>query len=529
MPIKKDISKNKPPKPPESRHALDVAIDSFFDNDARLRTAMSRNMKVRNAQSQKVAARVKEAFGNFSPSKYSAEERASRHFVGPGDDVEAVKRKVLNRGVEAFRASTQQRALRVHLDSELGRRIKAKEGGSVERLDLGELIAQLQSQAAGPIHATPASAFTQCRAEQEAQRRIDAVMGTGKSEPPGTVTPAPASTEPAPKLDADAFVSQQVRTQMGTATSPEEQLLFSVPTRANPQQTAQAIQTFELRAGPADVTSYHDFNSLQIAFEHVWAEIFDGRLAKLGQELYHEYVKLQEFVGAPAGDRRVDTIDDLKALMDEIRALGRLSNADTPADLRPSEADAGSTSAPLSTETIVDGVQTALDPASVVTNAIGNDTVAAIINPGGAIINVIADLIKGTPQVKWSSFPGPLPGNGGMITATIEHGVVPEGTVEIVLQTAATAHGWKGLHFFEVDSNNRPTSGFWIANDPRDPGVWQKDSYNRLPLYTSQLVYGILEFWHEGYFTVHGPCYVMANLGEKLTDRSRVTFTWTKD
>lgn len=520
---------SKPPVPPKSKHPVDNAVDTFFENDLRLRAAMSRNLKERSATTLKDATRAKNAFVRFAPSKYSVEERARRNFVGPDGDADAVKRSVLDKGVSAIRATAPQRAMRIHLDSELGKRIKGNGGVITERLGLGEFITHLQSRISGPVTASTGPAFTKCRAEREAQRRLNEVLGVNDAVDPLIETPPTATDKVAANLDTDQFVSQQVRTQMKTATSPEEQLLFAVPSRASPAQTDKAIETFELRAGPADVTSYHDFNNLQIAFEHVWAEIFDGRLGKLGQELYNEYVKLQEFVGVPATDRNIDTIDDLKALMDEIRELGRLTNESTPTDLRPPDGADTTTTAPITTDTVVDVVQTVLDPASVLTDAIGNETVAAILNPAGALIGAIADLIKGTPQIKWASFPGPLPGNADKITVTIEQDVAPVGVVEIELQTGPNTHGWKGIHFVEFDDKNRPTPGFWIANDPRDPGVWSKTSFNRLPLFTPQVLNGMLEFWHEGIFSIHARCYVIAGLAEKLKDRARVTFTWTKD
>ena len=54
---------------------------------------------------------------------------------------------------------------------------------------------------------------------------------------------------------------------------------------------AGLLDTFELRPGPSDVTSYHDFSTLQIAFENVWTQIFDGELEALGRKVYREYVR----------------------------------------------------------------------------------------------------------------------------------------------------------------------------------------------------------------------------------------------
>jgi hypothetical protein len=58
---------------------------------------------------------------------------------------------------------------------------------------------------------------------------------------------------------------------MGTATSPESRLQYSIPDRSNQMgKIREDIKNFELRSGPSDVTSYHDFYNLQMAFENIW-------------------------------------------------------------------------------------------------------------------------------------------------------------------------------------------------------------------------------------------------------------------
>lgn len=516
----------------EATHPIDTAVDTFFRNDQRVRAAMSRNLKERGAATLEVAGRAKAAFAKFEPSKYSPEERARRNFVPADESSARTTREVVDKGIAVIRATAPRRSLKIHLDGGLEKLIDkgSRRGATVGRMPLGDLMEYVTARMAGPVGALSGAAFTECRAEREAQRRLDEILGDVDTEDPELdSTPGTVDADGTAALEADELVSEQVQTQMKTATSPEEKLRFAVPSRSDPKQTDKAIETFELRAGPADVTSYHDFNNLQIAFEHVWTEIFDGRLGKLGQELFHEYVKLQEFIGVAPEDRSIDTIDDLKQLMDEIRELSKLTNEATPAQLQPPGESTGSTTPANTTDVVVDVVTTILDPASVVTNAIGDETVAAILNPAGAIIGAIADLIKGLPQIKWASFPGPLPGNADMISVTVEPNAVPAGTVEIVLLTGPNTRGWKGLKFTELDANKRPMNPFWIANDPNDRGVWNTDAYNRLPLYTGQVANAYLEFWHEGIASIHAACYVMDALSEKLTDRTRVTFTWTKD
>jgi len=525
--------KPRDPKPTDAAdaadHPIDVAVDRFFKNDARVREAVSRNLKERGAATLEVAGRAKAAFASFAPTKYSTEERERRNFVPADADAAPAVRAVLDKGIEAMRASVPRRALKIQVGGALEQMIEPSGGAGARRVALGEFLQYVTLRIDGPLNAASGSAITECRAEREAQRRLDDVLGEDGDADPALDPASPAVTTPAAtEMTPDAFVNAHVQTQMNTATSPEERLRFAVPSRSDPKQTDKAIETFELRAGPADVTSYHDFNNLQIAFDHVWTEIFDGRLSKLGQELYHEYVKLQEFIGVAPEDRSIDTLDDLKRLMDEIRELSRITTEATPAQLQPPGEPAGSTPSANTTDTVVDVVTTVLDPASVITDAIGDETIAAILNPAGAIINAIGDLIKGLPQIRWSSFSGPLPG-GGRISATIEANAVPAGEVEIVLLTGPNTRGWKGIKFTELDANKRPKNPYWIANDPNDVGVWSRNSYNRLPLYTPQMASSYLEFWHEGIFSIHAACYVMDALSEKLTDRTRVTFNWTKD
>ena len=127
----------------------------------------------------------------------------------------------------------------------------------------------------------------------------------------------------------------------------------------------------------------------------------------------------------------------------------------------------------------MDAVKTVLDPASLIADAIGDETVAAIVDPAGALIDAIGDLIRGVPQIKWSSFPGPLPGNADLIQVDVQENVASVGEVEIELKTSSNTHGWKGIAFTEFDENNKVKSAFKISNDPNDQDVWNRAQYNR--------------------------------------------------
>jgi hypothetical protein len=269
---------------------INKAVDTFFKNNDSVRAALSRNLKERAAVSLKAADKAKAAFAQFVPSKYSHAERTRRNFVLPEANSVRTTRAVVDKGVEAIRASAPSRAMKIHVEGGLKDIVDTKggKGSVVGKLALADLMAYVAAKTSSTLTLNADPAFTECQAEMEAQRRLDQVMGNDDNVPaPGVDVPL-AEAGDAAALTADALVNQQVGTQMATATSPESRVAFNVPARSNVEQTGKSIETFELRAGPADVTSYHDFNNLQIAFEHVWTEIFDGRLKALGEELYHE-------------------------------------------------------------------------------------------------------------------------------------------------------------------------------------------------------------------------------------------------
>ncbi|WP_143326030.1 hypothetical protein, partial [Paraburkholderia ribeironis] len=88
----------------------------------------------------------------------------------------------------------------------------------------------------------------------------------------------PASSDPS-KLVAD-----NIDLLFAKVTAPESSVDFSVPSRPSlgdingtvdqsGNTVPGSVDTFELRTGPTDVDSYHDFYRLQMAFEDVWQEL----------------------------------------------------------------------------------------------------------------------------------------------------------------------------------------------------------------------------------------------------------------
>jgi hypothetical protein len=370
----------------------------------------------------------------------------------------------------------------------------------------------------------------QCRAEAAAAELIRK-LGGGNGAPP-QIAGEPDDDHPissnGARVKTRPFVNDHVRTLMSTVTSPEEKLLVNLdPQRATLANTEHAVDTFQLRAGASDVTSYHDFNTLQIAFRHVWTEVFDHELKRMGQELFEEYVRLKDFTGLDDGkDDPISTVDDLSRLIGEIKDLSRITSAELPGG-KSTGRDGTARDVPGGAKDLRDNLVY-----DVLTGGfIEDDALRWILNPAGAAVDFLGDLFAGKQQVSWSSFGSDrtLPGGIDVISTTFEENAVDAGTVEIVLTTSADAATWKGIDFTELDQTGRPLNVFKIANDPRDRGVWDPNNYNRLPLYTQQIRNGILDFGKEIMFGAHKAHYFLIGLDEKLKDRTRVTFNWEKD
>ena len=162
-----------------------------------------------------------------------------------------------------------------------------------------------------PVASARFAATATCGVDDEIEARLGQIENGQPVAPPadsdtGTNTDGDTN-DAAPEADVDEpttdeVVKAKVTLLMDTVVSPEKPIRIDPPEHPVDAKVIQSsIKSFELRDGPADVTSYHDFNSLQIAFRHVWTEVFDTELEALGKELYQEFVKLKDFSGLDNG------------------------------------------------------------------------------------------------------------------------------------------------------------------------------------------------------------------------------------
>ena len=83
----------------------------------------------------------------------------------------------------------------------------------------------------------------------------------------------------------------------------------------------QRLKSIAIGPGPADVTSYHDADVLQLALPHISTELFDDALVERGRELYAEVVRVSQSLGVQPYTDAIDDILKLEELIGEARGL----------------------------------------------------------------------------------------------------------------------------------------------------------------------------------------------------------------
>lgn len=414
----------------EHNPPIQDVVGAIFQNNSNVRQAIADNLRERSTEAKAFTSRARKAFAGFKPGK----DQQHANYVKPGVDFAPTQEAVLTRGLDAFRNSTTPRSLKLAKSAELDKLIEAaptNDDSIHGRIALSHLISHIEAKFIRSVARD--TVIASCKAEIEAEKRMKEIMDLTPAVPGSS----PAGTDPLrspdknleePASDASLIsaklVQKNVNLQMDRATSPESELVYSVPAHSDQMKDKHDKPTFELREGASDVTSFHDFHNLQIAFEDVWTEMFDDQLAVLGRQLFEEYVRLKDFNGMDNGqDLAINTIDDLRHFMDEIRDFSRLTTDSLPPALQP-------------------------PPGS---NGRSQNVIDKIVNDGGKVIKDVVDTLTGQNQeggLTLDSFKAPLP-LGDFINCTIEldRDDVPDTMVMIVLEAGSSIHGNIGLDF----------------------------------------------------------------------------------
>lgn len=513
-----------------SKTPIPSAIDTVFQNDNIARETLAKNLKARSTDSNALIERAHKVFSGFNPSRFSPVVLDGPNYLGPTDDLTKQQLTLFKNGLKSIQISKVNHSIRLAAPEGMSKVIsktRSNTGVVVHKMNVDNLVTYINSKSQGRDFFAKDSVFTKCTAEIEAEEIANQILNSKNNFPLNTSnSPASSNTssedDASIEVDSDALhltssklVKEKVDLQMDTVTSPESQLRWNVPNRSiqkagrdniqlnrsNQQDIHENIQKFELRSGPSDVTSYHDFYSLQIAFESIWTEMFDGQLANLGKELYMEYVKFKNFSGGyDEPDPIISSIDELKQFMAKVKGFAQLTIEQIPPGLKPDAGGSTTKDGSGGTDDLVKIAKTVFLPWEV------------------KAFEAFAEWTGGVGYtLMWESFETSLPG-GDKIDVTILNDVVDPLHVRFVLESPSWS--WKKRITFtdvstdgQTDIYNYPPSGSAVIESSMD-------------IDASLMGRGMLTFTWETTPGISVKVYKLADLGRKLRGGSKVTFNW---
>ena len=99
-------------------------------------------------------------------------------------------------------------------------------------------------------------------------------------------------------------------------------------------QLHDTIDQLQLSGGPANVSSFHDFQTLQFAFPSVWTEAFDESVKQHVEKLYDTHVQLHEEYGVTLPSLvEFDEIADINAFLNELERSSEMLLEPVPKDV----------------------------------------------------------------------------------------------------------------------------------------------------------------------------------------------------
>jgi hypothetical protein len=237
----------------------------------------------------------------------SENDRLNPYFVEKDEDIikqsrkaqhdELVKLKEIVENSSGNKVSKVRRQTRIQLSSEVLKLL----GKEAHRSKIGTISQEELEKALGTSLDKPAIVqFTNLAADQcRSKLPGETILDTGEIiDDEGGSAIFEASDEESNIAGRNVVfdAGKSIAALMDLQSSPEHTVQFNdkvtqLEGRLEAENIAKAIGGITLKPGPADVPSFHDFSSMQIAFQSVWQEAIDDRILKDVEVAYDRIVE----------------------------------------------------------------------------------------------------------------------------------------------------------------------------------------------------------------------------------------------
>ncbi len=295
---------------------------SEFDSGVALTDALRQRIRPRLATRMethlRAAERTRRAFAEYDQSSVPLDVRADHTYFAPGDDLMAAQRAILLRDLERLHRSRSRRMYHMRMrEGDLeGLDLRVDEQGR-RTISALRFLDRIQGRYKGVDVERIRGALAPCREAAKAREIVQGITGAAPAAAPAQGPPPDPPA--APQETLDETIRRLVARHVEPATAAEGEMRFGVAPRPGQNEVTLSINTLELRGGPADVTAYHDFHDLQIAFEYIWKEVFDAYLEEQGRQAYAGWIERKAAYGIDDGqDPPIGGPNDLRRWLQDV-------------------------------------------------------------------------------------------------------------------------------------------------------------------------------------------------------------------
>lgn len=289
-------------------------LQESFKFELGIQAVFRKQIRTRLEPALKSKKKADQAFQNFTLSKVSPEVRASNTYFTHDENIfgkllelfgdRLANLPMLDRGA--------RRKLVLHLteDQLESWGLTINDGIVNGEVALSEIVEYIQDMTGGGILEYSRPILENCLKDKEAERLFEAALArcrADSNEEGEDSQPDTEPSQPSADLTTSSLLREQLTRQMKHTTPPEEELKYGV------ERDGKIIATIT-KPSPADVTAYHDFHELQIAFEHVWTEVFDKSMPSFLRSIYSEMVRYKNRVSGVEELPPVRTVQDMRSL-----------------------------------------------------------------------------------------------------------------------------------------------------------------------------------------------------------------------
>ena len=176
------------------------------------------------------------------------------------------------------------------------------------------------------VHNNPIAKYCSEETFDEKCAKLHTGLPGGDDEHNGTGSDGGPITAPNIEVLSNSDIPKLLARQVATAPSPDSVLTPEFnDQRADKDVVEDAVDSFSLRKGPAEVPAFYDFHSLQIAFEHVWKILLDEEIVDRTHALDKKYLD-------KTGTRLSDLFANTAGLLSGFQVFGILPQ-EVPAEV----------------------------------------------------------------------------------------------------------------------------------------------------------------------------------------------------